>query len=119
LMERKELLQVTDIGRDRFDLRFGQAMRNRLHDGRCVWFCRILTAFLLKDPQCPYGVGIKLTCQTGKWSVAFSVRAVTGRARRDIGAGNSVIKDFFSGGDELLWSAAERWGIEIVKIRGK
>ena len=30
--QRADLLERTDVGRDRFDLRLGQAVRNRLHD---------------------------------------------------------------------------------------
>ena len=58
----KALLEVTEIGRDRFDLRLGQAVRNRLHDGGGVRFFRILTPFFAPVRQFLEDVVRKLTC---------------------------------------------------------
>jgi len=60
--KRKELLQGTEIGRDGFDLRLGQAMRDWLHDGDVSGFIRILTPLFAPIRQFPYDVGIELTC---------------------------------------------------------
>ena len=38
LRERNELLQITEIGRDSFNLRLIQAVRDRFHDRRCIRF---------------------------------------------------------------------------------
>ena len=47
-----------------------------------------------------------------------SLRAVAGRARSNIGVGNSVIENVFACGHQFLWSAPERFRIEFLKTRG-
>ena len=51
--------------------------------------------------------------------MTHGIRAVTSSACRNIGIGNSVLKDFFPRGYEFLWSTPEGFGIESPKIRGK
>src|SRR5580700_10988767 len=48
---RTGLLQVTDIGRYRFDLGLVQAMSDRLHDRRVIRVLRILAALLVPIRQ--------------------------------------------------------------------
>src|SRR5487761_2395958 len=44
------LFEIAEIGRDRLDLRFGQIMRDRPHDGRVVRLGLVLASFLV--PVC-------------------------------------------------------------------
>src|SRR5580704_18672245 len=87
--QRTGLLQVTDIGRDRFDLRLVQAVRDRLHDRRVIRILRILAALLVPIGQFARGVVEKLAGQTRKQAVALGVRAVAGGARRHIAGRNA------------------------------
>src|ERR1035437_3880702 len=112
-------LQIADIGRDGSDLRLGKLMRNRLHDGRSVRISLVLTPFLVPARQLPEDVVMKLTCQTGKRVGSLGVRPVTGSAWRNLGAGNAFFVDFFPSGHELLRSPSQRFGIEILEIRGQ
>src|SRR5215472_7403173 len=117
--KRKKSVQITDIGCHSLYLRLGQDVSNRLHDRRCIWFFRSLTPLFAPVGQFLDNVVIKLTCQTGKFPVAFSLRAVTGSAWGNVGIGNSLFVDFLSCGRESLRSISERRGIEGRKIRGK
>src|SRR5271157_639902 len=112
-------LQVTEIGRDRFDLGLVQAMRNRLHNGGGIRLSGILTPLLAPVRQFLEDIVRELTCQTRKLPVAFCLLAVTRSARRNIGIGDSFFEDLFSRGHEVLLAAAEGFRIELVKIRGE
>ena len=48
-----------------------------------------------------------------------AIGPMTGRACRNVGVGNSILKDLFSLGYEFPRSAPERSGIESPKVRGK
>ncbi len=61
---------------------------------------------------------MELTCETRKCALTFSLWTVTGRAWRNIGAGNAFLVDFFARGREFYRSAAQRLRIEVFKIRG-
>src|SRR5579862_667100 len=74
--QRTGLLQVTDIGRDRFDLRLVQAMRDRLHDRRVVRVLRILAALLVPIRQFARNVIGELAGQPRKRSISLAVRTV-------------------------------------------
>src|SRR5215470_7992505 len=62
---------------------------------------------------------MELTCQTRKCALTFRVLAVTGRACRNIVAGNAFLVAFFARSGEFGWSAAQRPWIEVLKIRGQ
>src|SRR5262249_30203476 len=55
------------------------------------------------------------------WNLFFtrSLRAVTGRACRNIVVGHAVLKDLFSRSHEFPWSVPKRSGIESSKIPGE
>src|SRR5215470_6416913 len=111
--QRRELLQIAEISRDGCNLWLGQAMRDRFHDGRCVRFCRILTALLAPVHQFFQDVVMELTCQTRERALTFSLWTVTGRTGRNIGAENALLVDFFARDCEFYWSAAQRPWIEV------
>ena len=95
---------MVEIGCDGFDLLVGQVVRNRLHYRRGVRFCRILATLFVPVLQFVEDVVRELTGQTRKLSLAYGSGAVTGGARGDVGAGQSVVVDFFSRGNEFIWS---------------
>src|SRR5580704_10740561 len=117
--QRTALLQVTDIGRDRFDLGLVQAVGDRLHDRRVIRVLRILAALLVPIRQFARNIIGELAGQPRKRAVTLAVRAVAGGARRHIAGWNSFLEDLFAGGDDIFGCAAQRLGIEIVKIRGQ
>jgi len=117
--KRKELLQIIEISRNGCNLWLGQGVRNRFHDGRCVWIFRILTPLRAPVHQFVQDVVLKLTCQTRKRAVTFALWTVTGSAWRNIGTGKSLFVDFFPPGYELPWSTPQGFRIEILKMRGK
>src|ERR1700719_2680040 len=98
--------QKTEKGRDRFDLGFGQVMRDRLHDRGAVRLGLILTPLLFPIGQFFFDVVIELTCQAWKYLGALGFRPVTGGAWRDLGAGNAVFIDFFPRSHEFFWSTS-------------
>src|SRR6476620_3953024 len=98
-----ESIQITEIRRDGFNLRFGQVVRDRLHDSRVVRLCRILTALLAPVQQLLPDVVMELACQTRKCVGAFGVWPVPGSAGGNLSTGNRVFIDVFPGGHELLW----------------
>src|ERR1700730_1045745 len=111
------LPQITDIGRHRFDLRPVETVRHRAHDGRCVRFCRILSAFLTPIHQLLDEIGIELAGQSRNWPAARGRGTVTGRACRDIGVGNAVLKNLLSERDELRRRATDGFWIKSPEIR--
>src|SRR5215467_1935217 len=115
----KKSVQITDIGRHSLYLRLGQDVSNWLHNRRCIWFFRSLTPLFAPVGQFLDNVVINLTCQTGKFPVAFSLWAVTGSAWGNVGIGHSLFVDVLSRSREFLRSIAEWRGIEGSKIRGK
>src|ERR1700692_574498 len=116
---RTGLLQVTDIGRDRFDLSLVQAVRDRLHDRRGIRVLRILAALLVPIRQFARDVVEHLAGQPRKRAVSLGIRTVAGGARRHIAGRNSFFEYPLAGGDETPGRAAQRLGIEVVKIRGQ
>src|SRR5215472_10380235 len=117
--KRKKSVQITDIGCHSLYLRLGQGVSNRLHDRRCIWFFRSLTPLFAPVGQFLDNVVINLTCQTGKFRVAFSLRAVTGSAWGNVGIGTSLFVYFLSRDREFLRSRPKWRGIEGRKILGK
>jgi cytochrome c553 len=87
---------MAEIGRDRLDLRFGQVMRDRPHDGRCVRFVLVLAPLVVRVCQLPEHVVIELSCQTRKGVAAFGVVPVTGSAWRNIGFRDSFLIDLLA-----------------------
>src|SRR5665647_3981985 len=102
-----ESFQIAEIRRDGLDLCFGEVMRDRSHDRRVVRVGLILTPLLVPARQLPEDVVMELTRQTGKRVGALGIGPVTGRAWRNLGAGDSFFVDFFAGGHEFLWSASQ------------
>src|SRR5450756_1815508 len=100
-------LQGADIGRDSPDLCLGQLVRNWLHDRRGVGVVLVLAPLLVPVRQFPEDVVMKLTRQAGKCVGSLGVRPVTGSARRNISAGNSLFIDFLSCRFELLRSSSQ------------
>src|ERR1700730_9296291 len=82
--QRTALLQVTDIGRDRFDLGLVQAVSDRLHDRRVIRVLRILAALLVPIRQFARNVIGELAGQPRKRASSLAVRPVGGGARRHI-----------------------------------
>src|SRR3974390_515468 len=76
--------QIAHIGGDRFDLRVGQAVRDRLHDRRVVRIVGILPAFLAPVLQLGEDVVVELARQARKVVLAPGVRAVTHGAGRHV-----------------------------------
>src|ERR1700694_982102 len=95
--------QIAEIGRDRLDLRFGQIMRDRSHDGRCVRFVLVLASLLFPVGEFPEHVIMELSCQTRKGVAAFGVVPVTGSTWRNLGLGNSFLIDLPSLRRVLFW----------------
>ena len=89
-------LQITEIGRDSFDLCFGQIVRDRRHDRRVVRLGLILTPLLVPVRQFPDDVVMELSCQTRKRIGTLGFRSVTGSAWRNLGAGNCLLRRFSS-----------------------
>src|SRR5258708_1021400 len=112
-------LQITEIRRDGFNLRFSQVMRNRLHDGGVVRLGLVLTSFLFPVRQFPVDVVMELPCQTRKCVGAFGILPVTGSAWRNLSTGNAFFIDFLPRGHQFLWSSPQRFGVEVPEIRGQ
>src|SRR5580704_3230385 len=112
------LLQIIEIGRDGLDLRLVQAVRDRLHDGRGVRFCRVLAPLLAPVHQFIEDVVVELARQAGKWPVALGIGAVTGTAGGNVGP-RPLFVDFLSRRYEFFRGAAERFGIEVPEMRGE
>ena len=89
-------MQIAEISRYGFNLRLVQVMCDRLHDGRCVWICSILTALFVPIGQYLYDVGIDLTCEARKGPITLGLGTVTTGTGRNIGVGNSLFKDLLS-----------------------
>src|SRR5271169_7147834 len=107
-----ELLQIIEIGRDGFDLRLVQTMRDRLHDGRGVRFGRILAALFGPVRQFLENVVVELARQTRKRPIALGVRSMTRSAGRNLGIWNSLFEYFLAFRHEILRCTADGFGIE-------
>ena len=113
------LLQIIEIGRDGLHLRPGQAVRNRLHDGRCILLSWILAPLLVPIFQFIEDVVMELTSQTRKWPVPLSLRTVTESAGRNTCIWGALLVDFFPGAREFLWCTANGLRIEHPETFGE
>ena len=62
---------------------------------------------------------MKLTGQTRKWSVPFSLRTVTESARRNTCIWGSLFVNFFPCGLKFPWSAPDGFRIETPEMLGR
>src|ERR1700730_12366057 len=89
-------LQITDIGRDGFDLGPGQIVRRRRHDGGGV-NRSTLTALLPPTRQLAHGVRVELTRQSRNLILTLALGAVAGGAGRDGAFGKFLLEDLLCG----------------------
>lgn len=111
--------QIAEIGCHGVHLRSGHAVRHRRHDRGRIGLSGILAAFLAPVDQLVDRVIRQLPGKTGNFPGAFRVRPMAGRAGCDIGIGNAVLENSFTGSDQALRSAAERSRIERAEFLGK
>src|SRR5271165_6682639 len=110
-----ELLQITEIGGDRDNLRLAQGARDRSHDGSLAFGAPLARPVL----QFIDGVGKQLTGQPSVWTFSLPLGTMTGGAGWNVGFRSSLLEDLLAGGHEMPWTAPKGARIKTPELRGE